>query len=229
MDVALGSSKCLHGVVPWRRQTPRPRARRLAPSVVSRAFWRFRVRHARQCKAWSAGNIGHIRKGHNAVCMRGVPPRAPRLKAPPCMAISRRARPYGVSGRLQPLPRRPHIWASGPGGQPERARGPAQAMPRSSAHGGACPRVPRCSLPPVPRVALRHWPAKLRVGVVQPRPYPVAAARRRGFGHRPDHRRIGSPSATPTPSGTRRSRRPASAGVTDRRPRSMSPSCPPAP
>ena len=57
------------------------------------SFWYFRVRHARQCKAWSAGNIGRIRKGHNAVCMRGVSPRAPRLKAPACMANSRRARP----------------------------------------------------------------------------------------------------------------------------------------
>ena len=70
------------------------------PTPVScpASFWYFRVRHVRQCKAWSAGNIGHIRKGHNAVFMRGVSPRAPRLKAPACMANSRRARPGGARG-----------------------------------------------------------------------------------------------------------------------------------
>ena len=67
-------------------------------SVVSREFWRFRVRHARQCKAWSAGNIGHIRKGHNA--------------AVACMAISRRARPTGPVAALRPLEMEPTI----PGG-----------------------------------------------------------------------------------------------------------------
>ena len=30
------------------------------------SLWYFRVRPARQCKAWSAGNIKHIGKGHNA-------------------------------------------------------------------------------------------------------------------------------------------------------------------
>ena len=30
------------------------------------SFWYFRVCHARQCKAWPAGNIGRIAKGRNA-------------------------------------------------------------------------------------------------------------------------------------------------------------------
>ena len=58
-------------------------------SVVSREFWRFRVRHARQCKAWSAGNIGHIGKDQNAAVAR--------------MASSRRARPTGPVAALHPL------------------------------------------------------------------------------------------------------------------------------
>ncbi len=62
------------------------------------SFWYFRVRHARQCKAWSAGNIGHIRKGHNAAVAR--------------MAISRRARPTGPVAALRPLAMEPTI----PGG-----------------------------------------------------------------------------------------------------------------
>ena len=53
------------------------------------SFWCFRVRHARQCKAWSAGNIGHIGKGHNAAVAR--------------MANSRRARPTGPVAALRPL------------------------------------------------------------------------------------------------------------------------------
>ena len=59
------------------------------------SFWYFRVRHARQCKAWSAGNIGHIRKGHNA--------------AVACMANSRRARPTGPVAALRPLEMEPTI------------------------------------------------------------------------------------------------------------------------
>ena len=53
------------------------------------SFWCFRVRHARQCKAWSAGNIGHIGKDHNAAVAR--------------MANSRRARPTGPVAALRPL------------------------------------------------------------------------------------------------------------------------------
>ena len=62
-------------------------------SVATRVFCRFRVRHARQCKAWSAGNIGHIGKDHNAAVAR--------------MAISRRARPTGPVAVLRPLAMRP--------------------------------------------------------------------------------------------------------------------------
>ena len=53
------------------------------------SLWCFRVRHARQCKAWSAGNIGHIGKDHNAAVAR--------------MANSRRARPTGPVAALRPL------------------------------------------------------------------------------------------------------------------------------
>ena len=59
----------------------------LVPCPAS--FWCFRVRHARQCKAWSAGNIGHIGKDHNAAVSR--------------MANSRRARPTGPVAVLRPL------------------------------------------------------------------------------------------------------------------------------
>ena len=58
----------------------------LVPCPAS--FWCFRVRHARQCKAWSAGNIGHIGKDHNAAVAR--------------MANSRRARPTGPVARCAP-------------------------------------------------------------------------------------------------------------------------------
>ena len=51
--------------------------------LVSRpaSFRYFRVRHARQLKAWPAANIGHIAKGHNGFAYEGYLPRAPRLRA----------------------------------------------------------------------------------------------------------------------------------------------------
>ena len=110
-----------HGTaMPARRGAVKPVVAGLGISINAQAsghlvscpasFWYFRVRHARQCKAWSAGNIRHIAKGHNAAVAR--------------MANSRRACPKGPVAALRPLAMEPPFpagtrLATGPVGHAE--------------------------------------------------------------------------------------------------------------
>ena len=106
-------------------------------SVVSRVFCRFRVRPARQCKAWSAGNIGHIGKDHNA--------------AVACRAISRRASPTGPVAVFAPLGNASSI----PCGERALPQTPWDALKRQNTRDTTLDRFGRCRTPAPTRAA--YW------------------------------------------------------------------------